>query len=193
MILPTVLDAPPVEEAVEYDLDNHYEIIGGKRVELPPMSINSGRLASRLARKLGDFAEQHDLGEVNTEVLFDIPLPGVRNRRPDLTFVSYKKWPKNRDAPEEQDAAWDVVPDLAVEVTSPSDKAEELMSKIFDYFESGVRLVWVIYPRQRFVMVYESLTRLRGLTRADDLDGGEVLPNFRLPLAQLFYETPRGT
>ena len=44
-----------------------------------------------------------------------------------------------------------------------------------EYFQAGVRLVWVFYPRHNLVQVYESLTAVRGLTRTDTLDGGPVL------------------
>ena len=86
------------------------------------------------------------------------------------------------------DNAWDVAPDLAVEVVSPTDLAEELMDKVAEYFQAGVRLVWVVYPRLRLIHVYESLTQVRGLTAADELDGGAVLPGFRTPVAALFPE-----
>src|SRR5207249_957331 len=110
---------------------------------------------------------------------------GSRNRRPDVAFVTYERWPMNRPIPL-TDNAWDVVPDLAVEVSSRHDLAEELVQKLTEYFQAGVRLVWVIYPKQRLVYVYESPTQVRGLTQSDELDGGTVLPGFRLPLANLF-------
>ncbi len=101
--------------------------------------------------------------------------------------MSLERWPKDRPIPGEGNA-WDVVPDLAVEVVSPNDNAEELLIKADEYFRAGVRMVWIVYPRQRLVFVYESLTQVRGLTRADVLDGGAVLPGFRLPLQELFPE-----
>jgi Uma2 family endonuclease len=84
------------------------------------------------------------------------------------------------------DNAWDVVPDLAVEVISPHDLAEEILQKVVEYFQAGVRLVWIVYPQQRLVYVHESLTQVRCLTQTEELDGGAVLPGFRLPLANLF-------
>ncbi len=62
------------------------------------------------------------------------------------------------------------------------------MEKVAEYFVAGVTVVWVIYPKCQQVHVYESLTDVRGLTRADDLDGGTVLPGFRLPLTELFLD-----
>ncbi len=164
-----------------------YEIINGQRVELPPMSVYATRLASRLVTKLNEFAGARALGEAVGETLFRLPLPDDRNRRPDVALVSYERWPKDRLVSED-DNAWDVVPDLAVEVISPTDRAEDLLEKVDEYFRAGVRLVWVIYPRRRLVHVYESLTQIHGRTRTDELDGGAVLPGFRLPLATLFQE-----
>jgi len=79
--------------------------------------------------------------------------------------------------------------DLAVEVVSPTDRAEDVMEKVLEYFQAGVELVWIIYPRLQLVYVYESLIKVRGLTAADTLDGGNVLPGFRTPVAALFPET----
>jgi Uma2 family endonuclease len=163
-----------------------YEIIDGQRVELPPMSVRSSLIAFELARKIANFAEERDLGRAVVEALFHLPLARDRSRRPDAAFVSYQRWAKGRAIPPDEDAAWEVVPELAVEVVSPSDRAEELMTKVTEYFEAGVSQVWVLYPRQQFVVVFESLTRIRGLTGAEELDGGEVLPGFRLALATLF-------
>jgi Uma2 family endonuclease len=78
------------------------------------------------------------------------------------------------------------VPDLAVEIGSPTNLAEEIDNKITDYFQSGVCLVWVFYPDSGRVSVYRSPTQVSILGRTDTLDGGEVLPGFRLPIAQLY-------
>jgi Uma2 family endonuclease len=162
-----------------------FEIIDGIKVDLPPMSSYAVTIANRLGRHIGNHAEQNDLGEASVEDLFNLRLSLDRNRRPDVAYVSYQRWPKDRPRPTEGDA-WDVVPDLMVEVVSPSDKAEELRTKIREYFEAGARQVWVIYPRERSADLFLSLTSVRVLTDRDDLDGGDVLPGFRLPLARLF-------
>ena len=88
----------------------------------------------------------------------------------------------------ENDNAWEVAPDLAVEVVSPTDRAEDVMEKVTEYFQAGVELVWIIYPRLQLVYVYESLVKVRGLNAADTLDGGNVLPGFHIPVATLFPE-----
>jgi Uma2 family endonuclease len=165
-----------------------YEIVDGRRVELPPMSVYANLVASTLFGEFAVFCRAHPIGRILAEMLFRLPLSGSRNRRPDVAFVSYDRWPKNRPIPP-RDNAWEVVPDLAVEVVSPHDLADEIIQKLTEYFQAGVRLVWIIYPQQRLVYVYDSPTQIRGLNHADELDGGTVLPGFRVPLAILFPAT----
>jgi Uma2 family endonuclease len=165
-----------------------FEIVDGKRVELPPMSVRSNKVANRLFGQILMFLKDHDIGESTMEMLFRLPLEKERCRQPDVAFVSYERWPKGRPVPPDEDVAWEVAPDLAVEVVSPTDRAGELMTKIVEYLQAGVRQVWVVYPLQRFVLIYESLTKIRGVTEIEELDGGDVLPGFRTPLAGLFPE-----
>jgi Uma2 family endonuclease len=73
-----------------------------------------------------------------------------------------------------------------VEIISPSDKAEELLTRIREYFEAGARQVWAIYPRERLAYLYDSPVKLRVIADKDDLTGGDVIPGFQLTLAQLF-------
>ena len=162
-----------------------FEIIDGKVVEAPPMSSYAIRIANSLAHQINTHSDKLYLGEAVVEQLFNLRLTLDRNRRPDVGFVSYQRWPKDRPQPTEGDI-WDVVPDLMVEVISPSDKAEELLTKIREYFEAGARQVWAIYPRERLAYLYDSPVKLRIITDGDDLIGGDVIPGFQLPLARLF-------
>ena len=98
--------------------------------------------------------------------------------------MTSERWSVRRRVPRE--AAWDVIPDLAVEITSPTDRIDDLMDKIDEYFAAGVRLVWAVYPKHRRIYVYDSPTSIRILQIGDDLDGGAVLPGFRLSLSTLF-------
>ncbi len=164
-----------------------YELVNGQRVEMPPMSIRAVMVASNLVADLNAFVKGRDVGRVFPEMLFRIPLPHdtSRERRPDIAVVTYQNWPV--ESPQDPDAnAWEVIPDLAVEVTSPSDRAEDQREKVLEYFRAGVRCVWVVYPKLRLIDVYESPTRVQILTEADTLRGDPVLPGFELPLASLF-------
>jgi Uma2 family endonuclease len=176
----TLSPTPPPTEVL-------YEIVDGQYKELPPMSAEATLLAARLFRKLVVFLELHDLGEAVPELLCGLK-PGARRKyRPDLAFVSYKRWPKDRPWPSTDPML--VVPDLAVEVVSPNDIAEDVQAKVKAYLEAGVQLVWVIYPPLGWMVVFEPQGRCRYLTTADELDGGSVLPGFRLPLRELFTQS----
>ena len=166
-----------------------YEFVDGRWIEKPPMSYLAGLVATELAGDLSTHIRQQTPrpGLLAVEVLFRIPLTNdsSRKRRPDVAFVSSGRWPIDRPRSPDEDA-WDVVPDLAVEVVSPSDITKNLLGKVKEYFQAGVRLVWVVYPVQRCIHVYEAWTRIRVVTESDILDGGEVLPGFRQTLDRLF-------
>jgi Uma2 family endonuclease len=191
MASPALLDLDPeiqVEllEPLETD-EALYEFINGQRVEIPPMSIRAAIIASKLVAELNVFVKGHTIGEVFPETVFRLALTEdmTRERRPDIAFVSYQNWPT--ESPREPDAnAWEIVPDLAVEVTSPTDRDEDQREKIREYFLAGVQLVWVVYPRLKIVDVYESPTRIQILTEADILKGEPILPGFELILSKLF-------
>lgn len=172
---PSVVDAP--------ESDRRFEIVDGERVEMPPMSAYENSINVVLCERLIPFASAKHLGRVFPEMLFrfaaDLP-----QRRPDTAFVSFARWPRGRRVP--STTAWEVVPDLAVEVISPTELAVEVYGKVAEYFRAGVQAVWVVVPPLEQVYVYGSPTAVRILSRTDELDGGAVLPGFRLPLAALF-------
>ncbi len=93
-----------------------YEIIDGQYVELPPMSVYASLVASSLTGELSVFSHTHPIGRPFAQMLYRLPLNVSRSRRPDVSFVTYERWPKNRGICVTDDA-WDVVPDLAVEDT----------------------------------------------------------------------------
>jgi Uma2 family endonuclease len=104
--------------------------------------------------------------------------------------VTYDRWPY-RTPPEGDPPALDVIPNLAVEVISPTNTMTDMIDKIRDYFFAGVDLVWVIFPQQRLAYVYTSPIETRILTEANELDGGKAVPGFKLPLATLFAPVVR--
>ncbi len=153
--------------------------------EHPPMSIDASVIATEIVVNLGVANRATRCGRQVVEVLFHLPPPVNRNRRPDVAFVTHARWAADLPIPRGRNA-WDVVPDLAVEVVSPNDFAQELMTKIAEYFSVGVRLVWVVYPNEKIIHVYESFTTIRCLTERDELTAGDVLPHFRVPVGSLF-------
>ena len=159
-----------------------YEIVNGKRV-IKRMGTYENVLAGELHGHLRDYVRTNCLGRATIEVLFD--LPGLTNdRRPDVSFVSFERWPESRGIP--QTNAWPVVPDLAVEVVSPNDDFRALLGRVSEYFRAGVRMVWLIVPDEEVIYGYTSRTAVRIFARNDELTGDPVLPGFRLPVSGLF-------
>lgn len=161
-----------------------YEVVDGNIVEVPRMGAFEADLASILQTNLNHFAIQNKMGRAEAEVLFHLDTTRKLKRRPDVAFVSYGRWPRKKRIPPGD--AWDVIPNLAVEVVSPTNTAAEILAKVNEYFRAGCERVWVIYPSLEQVYVYQSLTQVRVLTRNDSLDGEEFLPGFQLPIASLF-------
>jgi Uma2 family endonuclease len=109
-------------------------------------------------------------------------MPG-KVRLPDTGFISWDRLP-GREAP--TDPILDLAPDLAVEILSKSNTKAEMKRKLREYFEAGVRLVWLIDPKTRTILVHTSSKASTKLAVGQSLDGGDVLPGFALPLAELF-------
>lgn len=165
--------------------DGLYEVVDGRIAE-KPVGVHECWLAGQFYRVLDRHAVVNSLGRVVLEMIFNLRPRIDRERHPEVAYVSYERWAVDRRIP--RNAAWAVIPDLAVEVVSPSNAAEHVTEKVEEYFEVGVRQVWVVFPNQRKIYVYSSSSSVRILTQEDELDGGDVLPGFRLAAATLFDE-----
>ncbi|MEW4566836.1 Uma2 family endonuclease [Tautonia sp. JC769] len=181
-------DAPADDFVPPSSSDMLFEVIDGVVVECPLMGNRGQDLANVLAQEMMLHVAPRALGRVFVEMLFRLRKESRNRRRPDIAFVSAAKWPVGKRVPDGN--AWEMAPDLAVEVVSPSDLAEALDRKLLEYFEAGVSLVWVIYPETRRVFVFASATEVRILSASDELDGGAMIPGFRLPLTRLFDGDP---
>jgi Uma2 family endonuclease len=111
-----------------------------------------------------------------------IVLPNGNVRSPDVTYVCLEKLP-NGEAPVE---FGQVVPDLVVEVLSPSDSARRIGQKIGEYFECGVPLVWLVDPARKSVTAYRSLSETEQFSAAHTITAEPVLPGFSVPVARFF-------
>jgi Uma2 family endonuclease len=185
----SVLDREDLSrDVLPVPLPDHYELVNGNVVEPPPMSAYSSGVSSRLNRALSRYLDGNDLGWIGVEQLYRIPQEEDRgrNRRPDVSYVSYERWAKDRPIPFTGNA-WDVVPDLVAEVVSPGDLADELLDKVREYLRGGVRLVWIVYPLVREVHAYLPGGRdVRVFFEPDELEAAHVLPGFRTGVAALF-------
>ena len=109
-------------------------------------------------------------------------------RIPDVSFISWDQIPSG-EFPTEPIAS--LYPDLAVEVLSEGNTSREIARKLDEYFEAGCRLAWIIDPENRTADVYTAPDQCTHLRASQSLDGGEVLPGFKLSLKELFASTRR--
>ena len=103
-------------------------------------------------------------------------------RGPDVSYVQAKRIPPS-GVPE---GFWDLAPDLAVEVVSSSETAEEVREKVRDFLRAGTPLVWTIYPRAREVIVHTPDGIARTYTTHDTLAFSDLLPGFACSVDELF-------
>jgi Uma2 family endonuclease len=135
-----------------------------------------------LAAALHAFAQRGRLGRTLINTAFVLARDPDTVRVPDLAFVSHARLPRGGLS----DSILHDAPDLAIEVLSPSNRAGEVRAKVADYLAANGRAVWVVDPRRRTVAVHVPAQGPRKLTEEDELEGGEVLPGFRLPVCDLF-------
>ncbi len=162
------------------------ELVDGVLVE-KPVGTKEALLACLLGRYLWNFVDPRDLGLVlgpDGQLRLWIGLVRI----PDVSFISWSRLPRG-ELPDEAIAG--VVPDLAVEVLSRGNTPKEMRRKLGEYFEAGVRLVWFVYPKTQTAEVYTSPTDMRRIGKSQSLDGGDVLPGFKLPLRKLFARVSR--
>jgi Uma2 family endonuclease len=123
-----------------------------------------------------------DLGHVIADGgVFNLPNSDVVI--PDAAFVSKVH---GTHIPDE----YDIAPEIAVEVISPSNKPRQVNEKVESYLASGSRQVWVLYPDERVLDLWtpgtEGTAIKRKYTAADTLTGGDVLPGFSVLAGELF-------
>jgi Uma2 family endonuclease len=157
------------------------EVSRGLVVREPQPGARHGEVTSRVHIALSAFVRAHGLGKVTNQTGFQLASKPLTVRGPDVGFVRSARVPA-----EPPTGFWPGAPDLAVEVVSPANSLADLQEKVIEYFEAGAAMVWVIEPRTRSVMVYHSLTDIAVLREHETLDGGDLLPGFSIPIAQLF-------
>ena len=159
------------------------ELIRGVLYERMPASHEHGKVTASFVIGLGGFIKPRRLGTI---VASDSGVWLERNpdtvREPDVAFTSAERLPLDLFV---QGYA-EVVPDLVVEVASPSDSRRAVAEKVQMWLDYGVRLVWAAWPDSRTIDVHPAGGPVTTLTESDTLDGGAVLPGFAMPVREVF-------
>ena len=176
----TLITVEDFDQLIEPD-DMSYELDDGELVAMPKPRPRHNRIAKRILLALERYLESNPIGEaLGPENLF--VLGPATKRAPGASFLRAE-----RAAAFDPDQDIPGAPDLAVEVLSPNDRAEDIRRKIRQYLTAGAIQVWVVYPQSRLLEVWEGPEKLARVAKSGEvLDGGTLLPGFYLPVDQLF-------
>lgn len=161
--------------------DRLFELINGEMVEKLPTEEH-GMIVALLVRLILNFILSNNIkGRVATEARHRIPGDNRNARLPDVSY-------REGNRPLVRQGSISEMPDLAVEVKSPDDSLKDMRAKARYYLANGTKLVWLVEPQRRFVEVY-SLDDEAVLFEDDLLEGGTLLPGFRVTVREIFQDT----
>ena len=181
MVVQTRLTVEEFEKLAELPENAHkrLEFIGGEVVEVVSNS-DSSEIAAMVLAEIITYVKSKKLGRV-TGADGGYMVAGERYM-PDVAFIS------NIKQPERPHVSWNpIAPNLAIEVVSPSDLPKDITDKVANYLAAGT-VVWVIYPNDQQVKLYEPGQPVKTVTADAILEGGNVLPGFSVPLKDIFTE-----
>jgi len=158
------------------------ELVRGEVRELTPTNLRHLIVRHRIEWLLANFVHEHDLGIVGGEAGFVLAADPPTVLAPDIVFIRHDRVPVD----EELDGFGRLAPDLAVEVVSPSNSALEMLDKTAIYLESGVRLVWIVDPVRKSIVVHHPDRTARTFVSGETIDGGDGLPGFAMAVADAF-------
>ena len=165
------------------DDGSHYELVKGELKRMSPTGDEHGSITMELAFTLYQYVKLNNLGRVYAaETGFKLESDPDTVRAPDIAFVRKERIEATGRVQGYRSGA----PDLAIEVLSPGNTKREMTAKVEEYFAAGAHLVWLVNPKSKTVTVYRSSTDSMILTEKDTLDGGEVVPGFKIPVAEIF-------
>jgi Uma2 family endonuclease len=173
------------EDVVELDdhQDRLCELIDGVLVE-KAMGFDESEVGSNILAFIKTFVRSRKLGHVAGEAGL-VRTSDRRVRIPDVSFTSYSRFPAGKKP---RGAFLELAPDLVVEVYSPKNTKKEMLRKREELFKGGTQLFWIVYLPARTIDVYTSPETYTTLTIADTLTGGDVLPGFAVPVADIFAD-----
>lgn len=171
------------DQLLKVHANDRCELIAGEVRMMSPAGWKHGLIVQNLAILVGSYVKKHGLGKTfGAETGFLIDRDPDTVRAPDLAFIARENLP----AIEPTEAYWPGAPDLAVEVISPGESTREVLEKTQMWLDSGTKCVWIADPKPESVSVYRSMTDISVYGIKDELDGGDVLPEFRCKVADIF-------
>jgi Uma2 family endonuclease len=170
------------EELLQHPELGRCELVDGRIVPLPPTEPDHGSIEINIGSELRAWARSTGRGKVTSgDVGIYLSRDPDTVRAPDVYFISNERYARYAGS-----GFLNVAPELAVEVLSPSDRWSEVTEKVEAFLEAGVDRVWVVDPRLKRVSVFGSPTKIQHLHEGETLTDEELLPGFRLDVAEIF-------
>jgi Uma2 family endonuclease len=166
-----MIEQPPYNEGL-------FELIEGEIVQKMPTE-DHGLAQVNIATALNLYRKRIGKGRPGSEVLHRVPGDPKNARQPDVSFFV------DPSEPIVTRGAVARLPDLAVEIQSPSNTIKQMRAKAAFYLEHGVKMVWIVYTEARIVEVVTE-AEVKILTVEEALTGGDLLPDFSLPVREIF-------
>lgn len=177
--------APPltIEEFSRLPGDSErHEMSEGELITMPPVKSLHSRLARLIFKLLESYLEKSGRAEAFLEAGYVLSRSPLTIRQPDVSLLS-----KDRVLSTPEDNYFEGGPELAIEVVSPSDSAEDLELKAKQYLKAGSSEVWVLYPKTKDVHVFTASGEGKVLSEGDVLSTA-VVPGFSVKVAELFFQ-----
>jgi Uma2 family endonuclease len=180
----TLTTAPlTLEEFAQLPDDGvRHEISEGELITMPPPKSLHSLVVSKVFSAIQSLAKS-GFGEALAEAGYVLSHDPLTVRQPDVSVLSTERI--QNTAPDDY---FEGAPELAVEVVSPSDSAEDLEVKVEQYLQSGAKQVWILYPKTKRLHLFRPGNQLRVLDETQTLDAAELFPGFSVKVADLFSE-----
>ena len=156
------------------------ELVRGEVIVMPSPGFEHEEIQHNIERLIKEFLRKQPIGRVvsGSEIIAE---PDTV-RGPGVSYYSKERLPLEKRVVGYNDQP----PDLCVEVLSPSNSRRELRVKIKEYFFVGVKMVWVVEPDDRSIMILRAPDEGRTFFDNALIDGGDVLPGFSCKVSDLF-------
>lgn len=183
----------PLEEYLEELSQHPFDMVNGERIPWMPTVALPTWIMRFIYNFLWAYGIQHQIGEAFFETTYILPDNYTSkwvtdSLTPDVMFIHQARLDAYRqNTPDWKRMPYALIPDIVVEVISPTDRYTDIAAKIARYQTDGVALIWIVNSKTETVTVYTpDRTQIAVLTKNDTLTGGVVLPDFVLPIADIF-------
>jgi len=162
---------------IDFELDN------GRLVPMVLPGDSHGAAQSKIAAELFYQGEKPGHGKVRTAVGVILWRDPDRVVGPDVLFVGKDSQPIKASS----EGYLETRPDLVVEIRSKNDTLPYVQRKVDDYFEVGVKQVWIVDPAAGNITIHQPGSEPQVFTGEQALPC-PLIPDFQLTVADVLRE-----